>query len=211
MKNLILIGAGDWGFEVYSWLKDSLGYGSEFKFKGFLNSDPTVAENNLIFGATIIGNPEDYMPEADDVFACTIGSPAAKMKVTDLIEKRGGTFQTLIHKSVIVFDHTKLEDGVILSPYCVVSNNCTIGKHSGLNLMCTIGHDAVIGAYCQLNSHCDITGHVKIDNSVFMGSRVSVIPKVSVCANTVLGAGAVVIKDIKEEGTYVGNPARRVI
>jgi UDP-N-acetylbacillosamine N-acetyltransferase len=36
------------------------------------------------------------------------------------------------------------------------------------------------------------------------------IDKISVCDDVIIGAGSVVIKNITESGTYVGNPARKV-
>ena len=39
MKNLILIGAGAWALEVWSWVKNAKGYGTEFTFKGFLSNN----------------------------------------------------------------------------------------------------------------------------------------------------------------------------
>ena len=36
------------------------------------------------------------------------------------------------------------------------------------------------------------------------------IDKISVCDNVIIGAGAVVIEDIMEAGTYVGIPAKRI-
>jgi acetyltransferase-like isoleucine patch superfamily enzyme len=43
-----------------------------------------------------------------------------------------------------------------------------------------------------------------------VGAGATVIQYVSICQECVVGAGAVVIKDISEPGIYVGNPARKV-
>ena len=48
-----------------------------------------------------------------------------------------------------------------------------------------------------------------IENSVTIGSNATILP-VRIVANTVIGAGAVVTKDILEPGVYVGNPARKL-
>jgi acetyltransferase-like isoleucine patch superfamily enzyme len=49
----------------------------------------------------------------------------------------------------------------------------------------------------------------KIGNHVSIGSNATILP-VSICDAVVIGAGAVVTKDITEPGKYVGNPARKV-
>jgi acetyltransferase-like isoleucine patch superfamily enzyme len=47
-----------------------------------------------------------------------------------------------------------------------------------------------------------------IGNNVSIGSNATILP-VNICDNVVIGAGAVVTKDINEKGVYFGNPARR--
>jgi acetyltransferase-like isoleucine patch superfamily enzyme len=47
----------------------------------------------------------------------------------------------------------------------------------------------------------------KLGNRVSIGTNATILP-VTICDDAVIGAGAVVTKDIKEPGIYVGNPAR---
>jgi acetyltransferase-like isoleucine patch superfamily enzyme len=47
----------------------------------------------------------------------------------------------------------------------------------------------------------------KIGNRVSIGTNATILPVV-ICDEVVVGAGAVVTKDITEPGIYVGNPAR---
>jgi len=53
----------------------------------------------------------------------------------------------------------------------------------------------------------DLWRSTKIGNGVSIGTNATVLP-VSICDRVVVGAGAVVTKDITEPGIYVGNPAR---
>jgi acetyltransferase-like isoleucine patch superfamily enzyme len=48
-----------------------------------------------------------------------------------------------------------------------------------------------------------------IGNHVSIGSNATILP-VSICDHVVIGAGAVVTKDITEKGVYAGNPARKM-
>ena len=47
----------------------------------------------------------------------------------------------------------------------------------------------------------------RIGNNVSIGTNATILP-VTICDNVVVGAGAVVTKDISNPGIYVGNPAR---
>jgi len=43
-----------------------------------------------------------------------------------------------------------------------------------------------------------------------IGAGAVVTDKISICDNVIIGAGSVVIRDIEDAGTYVGNPAKRI-
>jgi acetyltransferase-like isoleucine patch superfamily enzyme len=47
-----------------------------------------------------------------------------------------------------------------------------------------------------------------IGNRVSIGSNATILP-VTICDDVVIGAGAVVTRDITEPGIYAGNPARK--
>jgi sugar O-acyltransferase (sialic acid O-acetyltransferase NeuD family) len=211
MKNLILIGAGDWGLEVWAWLENAKGYNIDWTFKGFLDQKGNAFENIQFCNAPILGSEDTYSPQENDVFVCTIANPNIKEEITNKILHKGGSFINLIHNSVIEFKNISLGKGIIISPYCVLSNNCKIGNHVSINLSCTLGHDVQIGNYCQINSQCDLTGHVKIGNKTFLGSRVSIIPKVVVEDEVKIGAGSVVLRRIKKGNSVFGNPAQSII
>jgi sugar O-acyltransferase (sialic acid O-acetyltransferase NeuD family) len=211
MKNLILIGAGAWGLEVWSWLKDAKGFGEQFKFKGFLDSKLEHFGEGHFCQAPILGSALDYSIQPNDVFVCTIGDPPAKRKVVSDILMKGAKFINLIHSSVIEFQNVNYGSGIIISPNCVISNNAIIKSHVSVNLFCSIGHDAVIGNFSVLSSHCDVTGGVIIGDEVILGSRATIIPRVSITDGAVLGAGAVIMRSIKQKGTYIGNPAKKLL
>ena len=56
----------------------------------------------------------------------------------------------------------------------------------------------------------DLWRETVIGNRVSIGSNATILP-VRITDNVVIGAGAVVTRDIIEAGTYAGNPARRVV
>lgn len=210
MKNLILVGAGDWGLEVHSWIHESIQYGVEYVFKGFIDDNIDILKNSNIQPDLFLGTINSYIPDPNDVFICVIANLKFKEKVVLHLLSKGAKFVNAYHKSVCFIGNSIIGSGVVLSPFVVVSNNCKIGNHIGINLFCSIGHDVAIGDFSQLSAHCDLTGHVQLGNSVFLGSRVSIIPNVNIISNSRIGAGAVVFRNIKVEGTYIGNPAKKI-
>jgi sugar O-acyltransferase (sialic acid O-acetyltransferase NeuD family) len=211
MKDLILVGAGAFGLEVFSWIESAVGFNKQFKLKGFLDSKTKSFGDSHFCDVQILGTSIEYEIKPNDVFVCTIGNPSVKKMVVEELHNRGAKFINLVHNSIIEFNNITYGNGIIISPYCVISNNVILHNHVSINLFCSIGHDAVIGRYSVLSSHCDITGGVVLGEEILAGSGVKLIPRVSVIDGTVLGAGAIIMRSIKKAGTYVGNPAMRLL
>jgi acetyltransferase-like isoleucine patch superfamily enzyme len=114
-------------------------------------------------------------------------------------------------------------EGSFVGPFVEIQNGVTIGKrcriqsHSFICELVTIGDDCFIshGAMFINDSFAnggpagkpDLWRPTKLGNRVSIGTNATVLP-VSICDHVVVGAGAVVTKDITEPGFYVGNPAR---
>lgn len=118
-----------------------------------------------------------------------------------------------------------LDDNVFIGPFVEIQSGVRIGKntkvqsHSFICELVTIGDDCFIGHGVMFindsfenNSpaHGDKTKwrNTDIRDRVFIGSNATILP-VKICGDVVIGAGAVVTKDIIEPGIYYGNPARK--
>jgi sugar O-acyltransferase (sialic acid O-acetyltransferase NeuD family) len=110
-----------------------------------------------------------------------------------------------------IFDETVITGaGVFIGALCVLTTNIVIGDNCLINLATTIGHDTEIGDHVSIMPQVAISGNVKIGNCVYIGTNVSIRQGVSICDNVTIGMGSVVLKDITESGTYVGNPLRKI-
>ena len=100
-----------------------------------------------------------------------------------------------------------------------VGSNCKIQSHTFICELVTIGDNCFIGHGVMFVNDLFSTGgpaggnkelwkSTLIGNNVSIGSNATILP-VSICNNVVIGAGAVVTKDITEQGTYAGNPAKQ--
>lgn len=109
---------------------------------------------------------------------------------------------------------TEIQKGV------VIGNNCRIQSHSFLCEGVHIGNHCFIGHGVMFVNDTFSEGgpargdhskwkQTKIGNHVSIGSNATILP-VTICDHVIIGAGAVVTKDITEPGKYAGNPARRV-
>jgi len=116
-------------------------------------------------------------------------------------------------------------DNCFIGPFVEVQCNAVVGSrtrvqsHSFICEGVTIGEDCFIGHGVMFINDVFATGGpagdkaawktTYIGNRVSIGSNATLLP-VSICDGVVIGAGAVVTKDIKEKGIYAGNPARLI-
>lgn len=209
MKNLILIGANDWGLEVYSWLNNAIGFNSKWIFKGFLDDNEKIFNQRPVFAPLFLSTIKEYCPEKNDVFVCTIANPEVKARVIEQLKNKNISYVNVIHKSVCFYsDNLSLGLGCIIAPNTVISTDVKIGNHVGINIACAIGHNVEIGDFSQLSSHNDLTGFVKLGRKVFIGSSACFIPHVSIGDLSTIGAGSVVIRNVRDGVTVFGNPAK---
>jgi dTDP-4-amino-4,6-dideoxygalactose transaminase/acetyltransferase-like isoleucine patch superfamily enzyme len=100
----------------------------------------------------------------------------------------------------------------------IIGNRCTIQSHAFVCELVTIGDDCVISHGAKFINDPFATGgpahgdrrlwrRTRLGNHVSVGTNATILP-VSICDHVVIGAGAVVTKDITEPGIYAGNPAR---
>ncbi len=120
-----------------------------------------------------------------------------------------------------------IDDGCFIGPFVEVQRGAVIGartriqSHAFVCELVTIGEDCFVGhGVMFINDTFSTGGPAKgnkdlwkptsIGNRVSIGSNATLLP-VDVCDDVVIGAGAVVTRDIVQPGVYAGNPARRLM
>ena len=89
-----------------------------------------------------------------------------------------------------------LEDNTI-QPFVTIGNNVTLwsGNH--------IGHDSTIEDHCFITSHVVVSGHVRVGTRSFIGVNATLRNSITIAPQTLVGAGAVIMKDTKPKGVYL--------
>lgn len=118
-------------------------------------------------------------------------------------------FFSFIHPTAIVLS-SKIGEGSFIGAYSVVTCDITIGSHALLNRSNHIGHDCVIGDFLSMMPGSIISGNCTIGNNFYLGTNASIKEKIKICDDVIVGMGSAVVSDIKESGTYVGVPIRKI-
>lgn len=207
MKQLLIIGARGWGREVYNYMHLFHGYGTDFEVKGFLD-DKADALDGMDGYPPIIDSVENYLPQENDVFTCALGDAKWKKHYAEIILSKCGSFINLIHKSATIGRNTKIGTGCIICDNVGISCDITIGNFVTFQSYTLVGHDVKIGNYTNLGARTFMGGYSAIGEMSMLQTNSIVLPHVKVGNNCIVGAGAVVIKKVKDETTVYGNPAK---
>jgi sugar O-acyltransferase (sialic acid O-acetyltransferase NeuD family) len=142
-------------------------------------------------------------------FTLGVGNPQARKTLNDLFISLGGVPYSLISpKAVIAPYDVTIGKSVSFMTGAVVEVSCTIGNGVLLNVNCAITHDSSIGDYTEIMPGVHLSGGVKIGNFCRIGTGSVVLPGVTIGNNVIIGAGAVVTKNIPDNCTAVGVPAK---
>lgn len=122
--------------------------------------------------------------------------------------------------------HCHLDEDCFVGPFTEIQSGVKIGKKTRIQSHSFICEGVTIGAECFIghgvmfiNDLFSDGGPARgdkskyrptiIEDGVSIGSNATILP-VTICAGSIIGAGAVVTSDITVPGKYVGNPARRL-
>ncbi len=212
MKNIIIVGAGEFGQEISEWLEDIIERDATIRIGGYLDDGLAVVDKlNDSYPYPLLGKIANYYPRDEDFFVIAIGNPAVKMQVVNCLKQRSANFFNLIHPSVVIARTATLGTGVIMCPFSLASVHCVIEDFVTINAYSSIGHNAYIGEGVTISSHVDITGNVRVNNGVFIGSNASVLPSVEIGIAAKIGAGSMVLKKVSAYTTTYTLPVRSLL
>lgn len=141
--------------------------------------------------------------------AVAIGDPQLRKKIVSKFPNET-EYATIIHPSAVLSDWVDIGDGAIITAGTILTCNIKIGKHAHLNLHTTIGHDCTIGDYFTTAPATNISGNCEFGECVYFGTNSAIRQGIKVCDNVTIGMGGIVVKNISEEGVYIGNPVRKL-
>lgn len=137
-----------------------------------------------------------------------IGEPVIRENKYSLLEKDGIAIPTLIHPDVHIPESTVIGKGVVIQYGCFVSCNVTIENYVYVQPQCNIGHDDVLRKGCIVSSFGNLAGGVNIGESTYLAMSTTIKEGASVGANSIIGMGSIVHRDIPDNMIAMGNPAR---
>lgn len=205
MKNkLIIIGASGHGKVV----ADIAIKMNKWQSIAFLDDDESIKTSMSLEVIGKIGDAFKYKDEAS--FFVAIGNNDVRKKVQEKLMEEGLNVVSLIHTSAVIGTDVEVGIGSVVMAGVVVNSSSRIGKGCIINTSSSLDHDNVIEDYVHISPGVRTAGSVGIGKGSWIGIGSVVSNNVNISSGCKVGAGAVVVKDITEPGTYVGVPVRRI-
>jgi sugar O-acyltransferase (sialic acid O-acetyltransferase NeuD family) len=202
MRDVYIIGAGGHGKVVL----DIINKSEQFQSAAFLDDDSSL-HTQVINNLKVAGSSDRALAD-DKAVIIAVGNNEIRKKLFKLMENNDLEFINAVHPDAVINSYVKLGRANVIAAGAVINSNTKIYDNVIINTGTTVDHDCIIESHVHLSPGVNLGGDVKVKAGVHIGIGATVIPGVKVGKNSVVGAGAVVTKDVSDNVTVVGVPAR---
>ena len=208
MENIVLFGGGNQAHYTIDIIEKEGKYniigiidsihdiGSErfgYKVIGRVNNLPTLISNYNIHGGVI-----------------SIGDNWSRYTVSESILNiiPNFNFVNAIHPSVVIGNTTKLGVGIVAMAGCIFNPKAVIGNFTFFATGAQVEHDCIIHDYASISAGSVTGGYVTLGKLSAITLGVTVVDRVDIGKNTVVGSGSLVTKSLPDNVLAYGSPAK---
>ncbi len=207
MKNAVIIGAGTQGQVYASYLKEA-----GVHIIGFIDDNPEL-ENKDVMGIPVLGTYKDlfldeFKQKIQDVY-CPIGVNSVRVEYLSTLKKEGYGIPGFLHHTVSIAPDVTIGEAVYMLAGNIVMPHTTIGNYIMINMDSTIAHHVTLEDGVFMSSGVNIGALIHVKENAYVGMGVTAMTGIKeIGRDTLIGAGTVIIKDVPDYTTVVGNPGR---
>jgi sugar O-acyltransferase (sialic acid O-acetyltransferase NeuD family) len=208
MKDIVIIGGGDQAHYTI----DIIHKEGKLNIIGIVDAHAEIGSKK--HGYPILGRQESIKEIVEehqiDGGIITIGDNWTRYLVATEIEKHIPNFKffNAIHPSCIIGENTKFGSGVVAMAGCIFNPKSVIGDHTFFATGAQIEHDCKIGNYASVSAGSIMGGYVEMEDFSAITLGVTVMDRIKIGRNSVIGSGSLVINDFPENVLAYGNPAK---
>jgi sugar O-acyltransferase (sialic acid O-acetyltransferase NeuD family) len=156
----------------------------------------------------------DFLARRDKLqrhFAVAVGAPGRdRLQLFDLMISMGLAPVTIVHPRAFVARDAQLAEGAQVLAMAAVCSHARIGRSVIVNTSASVDHDCQVADGVHIAPGARLAGEVRVEESAFIGAGAVVLPRLRIGTCAVVGAGAVVTRDVPDNATVAGVPARRM-
>ncbi len=208
MKDLVIYGCGSVGRMVEQIVFDINKIAPCWNVVGFIDDDETRT-GTCVADLPVLGVSSWLTHNFVTSVALAFSNPRQKQAAIERIQSGGSVeLATLVHPRAWIARRVEIGAGALIYPGVHIDVDVKIGSCVVLNKLCTVGHDTRIGDFSTAAPGVNLGGNCRFGEGVEFGINSSTIQGIQVGDWSVIGGGAVVVRDIPAKSTAVGVPAK---
>lgn len=198
-REIVVYGAGGHGRVVAD-----AAAASGFEVLGFI--DDGMAEGTIRDGRMVLGKDVLAVSIAPAV-ALGIGDNRVRRSLALRLKAHALRLATVIHPRAVVSAHATVGEGAVVLANAVVGTGAVIGSGAIANTGSIVEHDAFVGDFSHVAPHATLCGAARVGAGALAGANSTILIGRSLGDHSILGAGAVLVRDIPEACVAAGMPA----
>ena len=212
-QRVVIIGGIGNGMVAAQVIADMAKAGAPIMLAGFLNDH--LAKGEQLGHWPVLGAPAQWQNLDTDISFCfallSVGKMRQRADMLKALQIPPQRLATLIHPSAVIGFDSQIEPGCIVCSHTTIQPGARIGLNTIIRAGANLGHDSQIGAYVDIGPNVSICGYAKIAEGTHVAPNAVVRDSIQVGSYSTISAGAVILRDVPTDSTWIGNPARRVM
>lgn len=146
-------------------------------------------------------------------FAVTIGNPhgRVRLRLHDRFVAAGLQPVTLAHATAFIDDDVEIGVGCQIMAGAIIGTGSRIGRQCIINTRASVDHEGFLEDGCEVAPGATLCGIVHMKENAWVCAGATVLPRITIGADAIVGAGAVVNRDVPDGAKVVGVPARPLV
>ena len=171
-----------------------------------------LGESGFVLGDVPILGTDSVLPAmlangAKKAFVA-IGDNHLRLRLLAQVLEMGFELINAVSPNAVVSPSATLGRGIAIMAGAIINASAEIGDGAIINTNAGVDHDCRIGRGAHIGPGSTLAGNVEIGCESFLGARTCVIPGVRIGSRAIVGAGSVVVRDVPDDVTAMGVPAR---
>jgi len=146
-------------------------------------------------------------------FVVAIGNPhgRVRLKLHEKLVNEGLIPTIIIHPSAIIAENAIIGEGSQIMAGAIVMPEAIIGKECIINTKASVDHECLIEDGSEIAPGATLCGSVHLGVNVWICAGATILPRLTIGHDSIVGAGAVVLRDVRPSTTIVGIPAKKIL